>query len=81
MKYFSYDPNGGYFELWDTEQKAKEAAERALQAEREEAVSYEWSDEVGSICWGELKQYIEETKIAVDIYDYQLKDFKQEKED
>jgi hypothetical protein len=58
-KYFSYDPYDG-FELYDTEDEAKAAAQRVLDGEREEA--YEgWSEDVDKIFWGEIRQHVVET--------------------
>lgn len=59
MKYFSYHVEHGFL-LHETEEEARDTAKDYLDAEREEAYAG-WSDEVSSICWGELKQYIAET--------------------
>jgi hypothetical protein len=59
MKYFSYYPEEG-FELHETADEAKKAAEDALDFERGEAAEG-WSDYIDQICWGELKQIIIET--------------------
>jgi hypothetical protein len=59
MKYFSYHPENG-FNLHETEEKAKQAAQNNLDYERDMACDG-WSDDVHSICWGEVKQHIVET--------------------
>lgn len=59
MKYFSYHPEEG-FGLHETAEEAKEAAEKALDFERDDACDG-WSDYVDQICWGEIKQHVVET--------------------
>jgi hypothetical protein len=58
-KYFSYHPEWG-FELYSTAEEAKEAAEKYLDADREQAWDG-WPEGIEHICWGELKQHIVET--------------------
>jgi hypothetical protein len=58
MKYFSYDPTGYGFELHETREEAKKAANDALDYEKREAVFGGWDDNVTKICWGELKQWV-----------------------
>ena len=54
FKYFGYDPNSG-FELFETEEQAKNYAEEAISYYRGDACDG-WSEEVDQVCWGELKQ-------------------------
>jgi len=92
MKYFSYHPDEG-FGLHETEEEAKQAAQNNLDYERDMACDG-WSDDVHSICWGEVKQHIVETmsrpRTDEDIYvsddlvtitDYGLVDVTQNKGD
>lgn len=58
-KFFSYDPLGG-FEFHETAEEARAFAEKALQAERDEAPTDGWSDEVEGICWGVVTQRVGE---------------------
>jgi hypothetical protein len=51
--WFSYDPNCNGFMFHATEAEAKEAAEDALEFERDEA-DEGWSEEVDRICWGKV---------------------------
>lgn len=74
MKYFSYDRNGDGFVLHGTEIEAREAANAALEEERNAAIHDScWSDEVSEICWGEIRQHIFEVK-SPDGTDYNLVD-------
>lgn len=58
-KYFSYNPNGSGFCFHDTAGDARTEAEKALDAEAEEAAEG-WSEEVTDICWGEVRQGVVE---------------------
>lgn len=55
MKYFSYDPEGDGFTLHNAAEEAKQAAEDGLSCYRDFACEG-WSDSVGHVCWGEIKQ-------------------------
>lgn len=59
-QYFSYSPDGG-FDFHDTEQEAITAATKQLDYEKDHAGSEGWSEEVDSICWGEIRQRVELT--------------------
>ena len=54
MKYFSYDSDTG-FEAHATKDEAVKAANDMIDYYRDNA-SEGWSDEVDSVCWGEIKQ-------------------------
>ena len=56
-QWFSYDESEG-FSVHDTENEAREFAERALELELKDAPDGEWSEEVEYICWGEIRQAI-----------------------
>lgn len=58
--YFSYDPDCG-FEQHDTAEEARKAAETALDHYRDQAADG-WSEEVESICWGEIRGSVRETE-------------------
>lgn len=64
-KWFSNDPNGDGFVIHDSEEKAREAAEKALQHERDAAEGEEWSEEVEDIFWGEVKGHVVRSKDGV----------------
>lgn len=54
MKYFSYSPDFA-FELHDTAEEARTAAQDALDELRADSPDG-WSPDVDLICWGEVKQ-------------------------
>jgi len=54
MKYFSYDSDSG-FEIHETEEEAIKSANDAIDYYRDNA-SEGWSEEVDTVCWGEIKQ-------------------------
>lgn len=60
-RYFSYDCDNGY-EEHDTAEQARAEAERALDWHRDQA-RYEdgWSEDVTSVCWGEVLERVAET--------------------
>ena len=53
--FFSYDENQG-FRYHNTEEAAKSRAEGYLESYSEDASTEGWSDEVDSVCWGEVTQ-------------------------
>lgn len=55
-KYFSYDPEGNGFSIHLTAAEAAKSAKEALAASLDET----WSEEVEDICWGEVRQGVEE---------------------
>ncbi len=61
MKWFSYDPNGDGMSFHDTEKKAQGAALDALELEQDRA-GEGWSEEVTDICWGQVREKVEETE-------------------
>lgn len=54
-KFFSFDPDNG-FDFHNTAELAKAECEKAFQYHREEAACDGWSEEVGQVCWGEIKE-------------------------
>ena len=54
MKYFAFSPDTG-FELYETAEKAKAAAQESIDQYAADAVDG-WSEEVESVYWGEIKQ-------------------------
>jgi hypothetical protein len=73
--YFSLDPNGdGYIEH-TTEIDAKKAAQIALEAERDEALTEGWDEAIKDICWGKIigRAFLKE-QIYVEDSDYELKE-------
>jgi hypothetical protein len=58
--WFSYDPGDG-FETHDTEQAARERAEKSLDYYKDDAPSDGWNEEVTGICWGKVAQKVAET--------------------
>lgn len=61
FKHFSFD--GHCFKLEPTEEAARKTAEEALDLERAEA-GEGWSEDASSICWGEVKGWVEETDLG-----------------
>jgi hypothetical protein len=55
LRFFSYSPNGSGLEFHATAEEAQAEAESQLDEERDLA-GEGWSEEVGSICWGEVRQ-------------------------
>ena len=55
MKYFSYDPEGDGFELHNTAEEARRAANVGIDCAREWSCEG-WDDSVEHICWGEVKE-------------------------
>jgi hypothetical protein len=54
-RYFSYDPDGNYFETHATLEAAKAKAESAFQHERQLAIENdEWGERVDEICYGQI---------------------------
>lgn len=53
-KYFSYCPNAG-FETHATLEEAKKSADDSVDYFRNHSEDG-WSEEVGQVCWGELKE-------------------------
>ena len=60
--WFSYNPIDQDFVLHKSENAAREEAEGLLQLERDNA-SEGWSEEVDSICWGEVKNIAQISKL------------------
>jgi hypothetical protein len=59
-RFFVLDCDG--FATFETEDKAKTSAELSLDHFRREALQDgEWSDDAGSVCWGEIRQQAVET--------------------
>jgi len=54
-KYFAYSADHG-FEQFATAQEAEKFALELLDQYREDSYDEGWSDDVASVCWGELKQ-------------------------
>lgn len=91
FKYFGYDPECG-FELFETEEQAKQYAEDAIAEYRGEACDG-WNEQVDQVCWGVLSQYTvmcDKRPIDPDsrheaqfsyMCDYQLKDVGDEKDE
>jgi hypothetical protein len=64
-RFFSYDPDGDYFEFHETAEEAHAKAESALHTEAELATENgEWGERVREICWGEIKQIATEHKFG-----------------
>jgi hypothetical protein len=72
MKFFSYDPDDGFL-LHETEQKAKQHAQKLIDSYRDDAPEG-WPDEVEEACWGELRQQAVEIPIDDHSCDYKLVD-------
>jgi len=60
-KFFSYSPNGSGLGFHSTAEEARAAAESELDQERDLA-GEGWSEEVGQICWGEVRQFAKESQ-------------------
>lgn len=54
-KYFAYSNDHG-FERFSTAEEAEQFAQWLLDQYREDSHDEGWSEDVGSVCWGELKQ-------------------------
>lgn len=54
-KYFAYSSDNG-FSLFATAAEAEKFAQELLDQYREDSYGDGWSEDVGSVCWGELKQ-------------------------
>lgn len=61
MKFFSYDPDVG-MEFYATAEEARLRAMENLELHRDEAADDGWSEEIGELCWGEIKQAAIETE-------------------
>jgi len=59
--WFSYDPNGDGMVFHVTHEAAQKAASKAFDAELDYARDSGWTDEVGQICWGVVKERVSET--------------------
>lgn len=59
-RFFSYDDQN-QFELHETLEEAKAAAEKAFEYCSDEARSEGWSESVDKICYGELRGHVVET--------------------
>lgn len=59
--WFSYDPYGDGFVTHETEAEARTAAEKALEAERDNAHEG-WSTVVEDICWGKIRGRVIESE-------------------
>jgi len=81
-KFFMFDPLGG-IKFFGTAEAARIAAEEVLELFRDESAEG-WSDEVTEVCWGEVRQQVEETSrrpacaeypaVLDEIVDYGFKD-------
>lgn len=60
-RFFSYDPDNG-FELHDTAEEAKSECEKAFGYCQDEAAGDGWPENVGQVCWGEIKESATLTK-------------------
>ena len=56
MKYFTYSADNG-FSVFKTAEEAEALAENLLQEYREDSYEDGWSEDVESVCWGEILQY------------------------
>jgi hypothetical protein len=54
-QFYSYDPEEG-FEIHDTAEQAKAAAQALMQIYEDCAPSDGWHEDQEALCWGELKQ-------------------------
>lgn len=62
MRYFSYDAELDYMRFHTTAEAAQECAQRTLASYRRMAVDDgEWSEDAGSICWGEVREIAQPT--------------------
>lgn len=57
--YFSYCPENG-FEFHDTEDEARKRGEQNFEAFEDDACSYGWGENVGDVCWGQVRQRVVE---------------------
>ncbi len=76
MKYFAYDPECGH-EFFESKEQAIEYCNQALEIAQECAqLDNEWPDWVDNICWGEVKQRVQEVNLNQEdnTCDYHLKD-------
>ena len=74
-RWFYYDADGDGFQLVDTEEQAREAAEESMRLSRQSADDDgEWSSSVDCICWGEIRQIAQDTTPTKLTADYQLCD-------
>jgi len=59
--YFSHDPEDG-FELHDTEAEARKRADAIMESCSDYAADDGWPDNMGEVCWGEVRQVAYETR-------------------
>lgn len=56
MRFFSNNPDGRGLVFHETDKEAQKQANEALEAYRENASDEGWDDNVGDVCWGEVRQ-------------------------
>lgn len=61
-QWFSYDPEGFGFDLYETAEEAKAQAHKAFEGERDAAHDSGWSESVSYICWGRIMERAQETE-------------------
>lgn len=54
-KYFAYSNDHG-FERFSTAEEAEQFAQELLDDYRDDSYDEGWSEDVGSVCWGEVTQ-------------------------
>ncbi len=54
LRFFAYCPDDG-FDVFETAEQAKAAAEQWIDSYRGDAVDG-WSEEVDQVCWGEIRE-------------------------
>ena len=59
-RFFSHDPGDCGIKFHDTAEEARDAAEAALDAYRDEAPDG-WDENTDSVCWGEVREQVQET--------------------
>jgi len=69
FKWFSYSDCAG-FELHETEEMAKLVAQECLDAYIDDAGNEQYSEEIDSVCWGEVKECATEKPTGEVINDY-----------
>ena len=72
-RFFSYDPDDGGIDFWETPDEARSSAQMTLDRWRVYAQEdQEWPDYADEICWGEIKEIAIEDPTDIATCDYIL---------
>ena len=63
-KYFVYSADHG-FSTFNTTEEAEAMAENLLEEYREDSYDEGWSEDVETVCWGEVQQYAKMVRCGI----------------